>query len=382
MHQIDFDEQSLHGLASKTVIVTGGAGGIGSATARIFNEHGANVVIADVPASQPLAEKLVASLPHPSRAMYVPVDIVDWEQMQDLFKWAVKRFGSIDTVVANAGIMESKSVLELDEIDEKGELMESKEAFEVIDVNVKGTFNTLRLAMHYMKSLPGTSEPKSIIMVSSIAGYCGGADLTAYTTSKHAIIGLLRDAHKAATKNNIRLTAIAPSLTPSRLTAALCEPWKEAGYETSTPQAMGEAIAQCSVDKSILGGSCILVAHKLRRELELTRAGLMGQWMGDDALGLVTGDFEMVSTTFPLPGVTHGKRILASVIESCTQDGPDTKPWISLPVNNDDLSAGFRDISFWQLNNATNHAARWLSQALPATTEPFQCFAYSGPKDL
>ncbi|KAH8427638.1 putative AMP-binding enzyme [Aspergillus melleus] len=90
----------------------------------------------------------------------------------------------------------------------------------------------------------------------------------------------------------------------------------------------------------------------------------------------------MVSTTFPLPGVTHGKRILASVIESRAQDGPSTNPWISLPVNNDDLSAGFRDISFWQLNNAANHAARWLSQALPATTEPFQCFAYSGPKDL
>ncbi|KAH8427637.1 SDR family NAD(P)-dependent oxidoreductase [Aspergillus melleus] len=259
MHQIDFDEQALNGLASKTVIVTGGAGGIGSATARIFNEHGANVVIADVPSTQPLAEKLIASLPHPSRAMYVPVDIVDWEQMQGLFKRAVKRFGSIDTVVANAGIMESKSVLELDEIDENGELMESKEAFEVIDVNVKGTFNTLRLAMHYMKSLPGTSEPKSIIMVSSIAGYFGGADLAAYTTSKHAIIGLLRDAHKAATKNNIRLTAIAPSLTPSRLTAGLLEPWKKAGYETNKPQSMGEAIAQCSVDKSIVSGSCILV---------------------------------------------------------------------------------------------------------------------------
>ena len=90
----------------------------------------------------------------------------------------------------------------------------------------------------------------------------------------------------------------------------------------------------------------------------------------------------MVSTTFPLPGVTHGKRILASVIESRAKDGPDTNPWISLPVNNQDLSAGFRDISFWQLNNAANHAARWLSQALPATTKPFQCFAYSGPKDL
>ncbi|KAI9035183.1 putative AMP-binding enzyme [Aspergillus affinis] len=90
----------------------------------------------------------------------------------------------------------------------------------------------------------------------------------------------------------------------------------------------------------------------------------------------------MASTTFPLPGVTHGKRILASVIEARAQEGPRTESWISLPVNDKDLSAGFRDVSFWQLNNAANHAARWLNRALPATTEPFQPFAYAGPKDL
>ncbi|KAB8223973.1 putative AMP-binding enzyme [Aspergillus novoparasiticus] len=90
----------------------------------------------------------------------------------------------------------------------------------------------------------------------------------------------------------------------------------------------------------------------------------------------------MVSATFPLPGVTHGKRILATVIENRAQDGTNTNPWISLPINDQDLSAGYRDITFQQLNNAANHAARWLSQALPETSEPFQCFAYAGPKDL
>ncbi|KAE8312222.1 hypothetical protein BDV41DRAFT_539516 [Aspergillus transmontanensis] len=90
----------------------------------------------------------------------------------------------------------------------------------------------------------------------------------------------------------------------------------------------------------------------------------------------------MVSATFPLPGVTHGKRILATVIENRAQDGTNTNPWISLPINDQDLSAGYQDITFQQLNNAANHAAKWLSQTLPATSEPFQCFAYAGPKDL
>ncbi|KAL4939887.1 hypothetical protein BDV06DRAFT_230791 [Aspergillus oleicola] len=90
----------------------------------------------------------------------------------------------------------------------------------------------------------------------------------------------------------------------------------------------------------------------------------------------------MVSACFPLPGVKHGKRILTSVIEARAQDGLNTLPWMSVPIDNQDLSRGYQDITFQQLNNAANHAARWLCQNLPASTEPFQCFAYAGPKDV
>ncbi|KKZ63458.1 hypothetical protein EMCG_02269 [[Emmonsia] crescens] len=90
----------------------------------------------------------------------------------------------------------------------------------------------------------------------------------------------------------------------------------------------------------------------------------------------------MALTVFPLPGVVHGKRILATVVETRAKEGTNTEPWVSVPINDNDLSAGFRDITFQQLNNAANHAARWLSQALPTTPEPFQYFAYAGPKDL
>lgn len=90
----------------------------------------------------------------------------------------------------------------------------------------------------------------------------------------------------------------------------------------------------------------------------------------------------MVVNLFPLPGVVHDKRILATVVETRAKEGTNTEPWVSIPINDNDLSAGFRDITFQQLNNAANHAARWLSQALPTTPEPFQHFAYAGPKDL
>ncbi|KAJ5718941.1 hypothetical protein N7493_007396 [Penicillium malachiteum] len=88
----------------------------------------------------------------------------------------------------------------------------------------------------------------------------------------------------------------------------------------------------------------------------------------------------MASTTFPLPGIEHGKRILTAVIEQRAKNGA-SEPWLSVPVDEKNLSSGYKDLTFWQLNNAANRAAHWLSENLP-TGEPFQCFAYAGPKDL
>ncbi|EEH07240.1 ochratoxin A non-ribosomal peptide synthetase [Histoplasma capsulatum G186AR] len=90
----------------------------------------------------------------------------------------------------------------------------------------------------------------------------------------------------------------------------------------------------------------------------------------------------MATSVFPVPGVVHGKRILATIIETRAKAGTNTEPWVSVPIDDNNISAGFRDITFQELNNAANHAARWLSQALPATSQPFQHFAYAGPKDL
>ncbi|KAJ5712437.1 hypothetical protein N7493_008905 [Penicillium malachiteum] len=85
------------------------------------------------------------------------------------------------------------------------------------------------------------------------------------------------------------------------------------------------------------------------------------------------------STIFPLPGVEHGKRVLTSVIEQRAESKDDV--WVSLPVDETDLSLGFKDITFWQFKNAANQAANWLNQNLSAS-KPFECFAYAGPKDL
>lgn len=129
-------------LATKTVIITGGAGGIGAATARVFNDHGANVVIADISKAKQNAEILVSSFSRPHKAIYVPVDITDWTQMTNLFRITLDTFGGLDTVVANAGIMESTDALDIETTDSDGNLLPSTNAFNVVDVNLKGTLNS------------------------------------------------------------------------------------------------------------------------------------------------------------------------------------------------------------------------------------------------
>lgn len=88
-----------------------------------------------------------------------------------------------------------------------------------------------------------------------------------------------------------------------------------------------------------------------------------------------------MTNVFPLPGVDHGHRFAPSVIDELARTEP-LSTWASVPVDDTDLSKGYREISYSQLANYANHAAQWLSQTLPLRPEPFQKFAYAGPKDL
>lgn len=132
---------SLPSWQPKTVIVTGGAGGIGAQTIRTFHAQGCNVVIADLPFARDAAEALISSLPDASRALFHETDITNWETMRSLFRASKERFGQVDIVIANAGLMESKGFFDFDE-DEDGELEEPTEAYKIIDVNLKGSMNS------------------------------------------------------------------------------------------------------------------------------------------------------------------------------------------------------------------------------------------------
>ncbi|KAJ5091982.1 hypothetical protein NUU61_006852 [Penicillium alfredii] len=310
MAQVQLDPSLLQQCTNKTVLITGAARGIGAATAALFNSHGANVVLADLDRFRDTAESLInTQMNHPERAIFVPGNIVDWAELTQCFKTTVTKFGGIHIVVANAGIMESQPVLDLDSVDENSDLRENAEAERVIDVNLKGTLNNiieqaLRLALHYMKQHPDAQQSlKSILLVGSTSSYFGGTGVTAYIASKHGVLGLLRASQSAAREHSVRVNAIAPFLTPTHITAGFAQRWDEAGLEKNTPEKVADAIALVALDKT-RRGNCVMVAGKYLRELESTRSKLLPTWLGEDVAEFMGRAMQFLTSIggYVLPG--------------------------------------------------------------------------------
>ena len=88
-----------------------------------------------------------------------------------------------------------------------------------------------------------------------------------------------------------------------------------------------------------------------------------------------------MTDALPIPNVRHGRRIILSVIDELAQQEPNST-WVSIPVDEGDLSKGYKEVTCGQLWNAVNRAVQWLRESLPPSSESFQSFAYAGPKDL
>ena len=131
----------LDDLSFKTVIVTGGANGIGARAVHHYSQCGANVAIADLSSAEEAATKLIASLRYSEKAIFIPTNIVQWSSVSALFTTTLDRFGRVDIVVANAGIMESRGFFDFS-LDDDGALQEATDSARVIDVNLKGTMNS------------------------------------------------------------------------------------------------------------------------------------------------------------------------------------------------------------------------------------------------
>lgn len=159
----------MSSLKNKVVLITGGARGIGAATARSIAAQGGKLVLTDVD-QQPLDE-LAAEL-GPDVVLAVVADVTDLPSMEAAVAAGVERFGGIDVVVANAGIASYGSVLGVDPATFR----------RVLDINILGVFHTVRAA------LPALFERKGyVLVVSSLAAFAPAPGLAAYNASKAGV---------------------------------------------------------------------------------------------------------------------------------------------------------------------------------------------------
>lgn len=108
--------------------------------------------------------------------------------------------------------------------------------------------------------LSDTGFRGSVVLVTSTSGYFGLTGNVAYAASKHGIVGLLRASQRYAESIQIRVNAIAPSYTPTYITAGFGDKFREAGVESNTPETVAEAIAYAAVDAA-RHGTCHLVSQ-------------------------------------------------------------------------------------------------------------------------
>jgi NAD(P)-dependent dehydrogenase (short-subunit alcohol dehydrogenase family) len=192
-------------LAGSVAVVTGGAGGIGGATARRLSAEGALVVVVDLDGAR--ADEVAASLA--GEAMAVAADVALEEDVERYLAAAVvERFGRIDLHHLNAGI--PGTLAPLPDV--------ATEDFDrVLAVNVRGMFLGLRAAF---RQFAAQGAGGAVVTTGSIASLRGSADLFAYHASKHAVVGMTRSAAVYGGPLGVRVNAVAPGIVPTALFAA------------------------------------------------------------------------------------------------------------------------------------------------------------------
>lgn len=190
-------------MAGKTALVTGGARGIGAATARLIIALGGEVVVADI--LQEEGADLVSDLG--PRARFVPLDVTRSQDWAACVTMAQSAFGRLNVLVNNAGIVSVGSISDFDEDQWR----------KILDVNLTGPYLGIRAARDALVA----AAPASIVNVSSTAGLQGQARFHGYCASKFGLRGLTKSVAMELGPHGVRCNSVHPGAVQTPLTSGL-----------------------------------------------------------------------------------------------------------------------------------------------------------------
>ena len=200
---------------NKVILITGAGSGIGRETAIMFAKNGAKVVVTDVDekGGKETVDQIVKILAEnpdcKGDAFFIKLDTSNREQTKQVAKEVIDRYGEIDVLVNNAGIIQDALVTKMTE----------ENWDRVIDIDLKGPFNMIQSVVDNMIE----HKIGEIINVSSVVGIYGNVGQANYASAKAGLIGLTKTLAKELGKKGIRVNAVAPGFIQTHMTASLPE---------------------------------------------------------------------------------------------------------------------------------------------------------------
>lgn len=249
-------------LENSVFVVTGGASGLGAATARMVVEAGGNVVLADL--NQQAGEALAAELG--AKARFAQTDVTDEASSQAAINLAISEFGRLTGLVCCAGIAPGEKVLGKEGPHRLASFSKT------IQINLIGTFNLVRLATEAMsKNEPNDGGERGVIvMTASVAAYDGQLGQAAYSASKGGVVGMTLPIARELSRYGIRVMTIAPGIMETPMLLGMPPEVQESlGKMVPFPSRLGKPSEYASLvrhiaENSYLNGEVIRMDGAIR----------------------------------------------------------------------------------------------------------------------
>lgn len=251
-------------IVGSTTVITGGASGLGRATAERLYASGGHVTLLDLPSS---AGGEVARAMG-SNALFTPADVTSADEVTAALEAAVKRFGSIQALVTCAGVGPAEKTF-----GKRGPADLAKFT-RTIQINLIGTFNCIRLAAaHLANNRPGPDGERGVIInTASVAAFDGQIGQAAYSASKGGIVGMTLPIARDLAELGIRVCTIAPGLFDTPMMDTLPQPVRDSlGKQVPFPSRLGRpteyaALAVHIMENVMLNGETIRLDGAIRMQ--------------------------------------------------------------------------------------------------------------------